>query len=187
MRKIKLEEIQRLVETQNIEFKKSPQLRKEAMKALTAMVNADVGQGTVIFGIDDSGNIVGIGNEGLDGLQKSLAEHIRDKFSPKLMPTIEIVECDGHNLLIVTATRSPSIPLFEYDGRAFVRTGSTMTQLNLSEKLGLIKDRDRNTHPGPWRCSKCKAFAGIVSSVTVTDKGAYKTFDHSCGGEWVPA
>lgn len=186
MKKIELEELKREEETQTVEFKKSLSLRKEAMKALNSMVNSDVASGSVVFGVDPDGSVCGVERDGIDQSQLSLAQHIRDKFDPSLNVIIECVECESCTLIIVKASRPPSIPLHDYDGRAFIREGSSMRQLTVQDRNTLTRSRDRSCHHGPWKCDSCGMWIGVLSSVVVTDTGPKKLYDCSCGGEFWP-
>jgi predicted HTH transcriptional regulator len=186
-RKVTIQDIQKLVETQSAERKKSLSLQKEGMEALDGMVNTDSRKGLVIFGVAPDGTIVGIEPGNLDKAQLSLAQHIRTKFDPPLISNIEILECDGNHLILISAERLANTPYHEYDGRAFIREGSSKRQLSLSEKQSLTKRRDRDHHTGPWKCDKCGSLVGMLMSVELTNQGMKKTYKCGCGGEFWPA
>jgi predicted HTH transcriptional regulator len=187
MKKISSDVLTRLVETQEIEFKKSLNLRKEGMKALDGMVNTDGGSGTVVFGVAPDGTVAGVDPKALDRSQQTLAQHIRGKFDPTLSCDIEVLDCEGKRLIAVRGTRPGDVPLHEYDGRAYIREGSTTRQLTLREKSTLRKRRDRGSHPGPWQCDRCGTWVGTLSAVAITDEGPKKVYDCGCGGEFWPA
>lgn len=187
MKHITIEQLSRLAETQDVEFKNSLNLRKEGMRALNAMVNADPARGTVLFGVAPDGAVVGVDPATVDRAQQTLAQHIREKFDPHLNVTIETLDCDGKTLVEVRATRPRSVPYHEYDGRAFIREGSTSRQLNLQEKATLTRQRDRAQHGGPWQCDSCGAWVGILTQLVMTSEGPRKTYQCSCGREFWPA
>jgi predicted HTH transcriptional regulator len=185
---ISITQLQGLGESQTLEFKRSVALLKEACVALCAMVNAESANGVVVFGVDPSGEVSGLGNDNLDSTQRTIAQHCHQKFDPPLSLEIHPFACEGKNVLVMKATRQRSTPYHEYDGRAYVRVGSTSQQLSLDAKQRLQRSRDRNLHNGPWRCDTCGGFAGSISVVHMTDKGPVKAFTHGrCGGEWWPA
>lgn len=73
-----IEKIIQTGETQSIEFKKSLSLMKEGCKTLCGMLNTEIGNGMVLFGISPENDVVGIvGN--LDSTQRTLVQHIRQK------------------------------------------------------------------------------------------------------------
>jgi predicted HTH transcriptional regulator len=181
------EEIQKLGERQTVEFKKSLSLQKEAMEALCGMINTDNGTGIVLFGVAPDGSIVGIEPGNLDSAQKSLAQTVRQKFDPPIICSIEIVECAGKSLVLLKADRAANVSYHEYDGRAYIREGSSKRQLSFNEKQHLSKKRNRGQHNGPWRCSRCGSFVGMLSSIVITDEGIKKSYDCPCGGEFWPA
>ena len=131
-------------ERQNVEFKKSLSESKEALKSLCAMINSDLAVGTVFFGID----------------QESLSQKVRDNFDPRPIVHIQLEGYAGKQILVLRAKRPPSIPYYEYDGRALIREGTENRILTISEKKNLDKRRNRDSHLGPWRCNKCGARVG---------------------------
>ena len=76
-----LEELVRKGESQALEFKKSLSLQREGLEALCAMVNSDLAQGTVVFGIEADGTICGIEQGNLDTAQRSLSQVIKTNLS----------------------------------------------------------------------------------------------------------
>ncbi|MHB8105109.1 MAG: AlbA family DNA-binding domain-containing protein [Dehalococcoidales bacterium] len=183
---ISKEEILKLFEGQTIEFKKSLGLIKEASEALCGMLNSDISKGVVLFGISPDGSITGVEQGNLDSAQRTITQHIRQKFEPSLICTIEIFECENKKLVKLEAKREPAIAYHEYDGRAYIREGSTTRQLSYQEKQNLLKKRDRSQHNGPWRCDKCGQLVGQLYSYKITDTGMEKTFECGCGGEFWP-
>jgi predicted HTH transcriptional regulator len=181
------EELHRLIETQGVERKRSLAERREGLEALDAMVNADAATGHVLFGVDPEGNAIGIEPGNADKAQRSLAQHIRDQFHPAVNVEIGAVDCDGKWVLVVSGRRDRSVPLVEYDGRAFIREGSITRQLDLTEKLRIIRHRDRDQHPGPWKCDKCGSLVGQLFAVVFDGTTMRKTYECHCGGQYWPA
>ena len=134
VRRITREELSQLGESQAVEFKRSLASRGDGMKALDAMVNTDSAEGTVLFGVDDDGTPVGVEAGNLDQVQLGLAQHIRSKFDPAIRVTIETLECEGRTLIAIHGVRPQTVPYHEYDGRAFIREGSSNRQLALKDK-----------------------------------------------------
>jgi len=185
-RKVNANDFKETTESQHLEFKKSLSLRKDALEALNAMVNSDAAKGCVVFGIDPQGAVVGIEPGNLDSAQQSLSQHIREKFEPALVHTIEILDCEGKVLLTIQAERSKNTPYHEYDGRAFIREGSSNRQLSLQEKKGFTKRRDRDQHNGPWKCDGCGSVVGMLMNMNVSDQGVTKSYYCDCGGSYWP-
>lgn len=135
-----IERILQTGETQSVEFKKSLSLRKEGCKTLCGMLNAEVDAGIVLFGISPENEVVGIeGN--LDSAQRSLVQHIQQKFDPSIKVSIQIEEYEGKKILILSAKRSSDVCYYEYDGRTFLREGSTTRCLSIQEKESLNNSR----------------------------------------------
>jgi predicted HTH transcriptional regulator len=183
---IDLGDIRKLGETQRVEFKKSLSLRREALEALCGMINSDNANGMVLFGVSPDGSIDGVEEGNLDSAQKSLVQHIRDKVEPPIVCIVEVLQCVGKTLLLLKASRAPGVPYHEYDGRAYIREGSTRRQLSYDEKRQLFKKRDRDQHSGPWQCDRCGAVVGRLIGIAITAQGVKKSYDCGCGGEYWP-
>ncbi|MBD3226836.1 MAG: hypothetical protein GF329_01505 [Candidatus Lokiarchaeota archaeon] len=82
-------------ETQKLEFKRSLSLIKEGLEALTAMVNTDDGEGTVIFGIEDDGTPCGVELGNLDRAQQTINQRANTYIHPKLILSIKLGNLDG--------------------------------------------------------------------------------------------
>ena len=135
-----IERILQTGETQSVEFKKSLSQMKEGCKTICAMLNTEMGAGMVLFGISPENDVVGIrGN--LDSAQKSLAQHIQQKFDPSIKISIQIEEYEDKKILILSAKRSNDVRYYEYDGRAFLKEGSTKRCLSIQEKESLNDNR----------------------------------------------
>lgn len=184
--RINPEEVRKLAEVQTVEFKKSLSLRKEALKALCGMINSDSAAGTVLFGVSPDGSISGIEPGNLDSAQKKLVQNVRQKFDPPVVCNIEVLECEDKYLIRLKADRALGVSYHEYDGRAYIREGSTTRQLSYDEKQQLSKKRNRDQHNGPWRCDRCGSVVGMLFSMVVTDQGVKKSYDCRCGGEFWP-
>ena len=104
------------------------------------MLNAEVDAGMVLFGISPENEVVGIeGN--LDSAHRSLVQHIQQKFDPSIKVSIQIEEYEGKKILILSAKRSSDVCYYEYDGRTFLREGSTTRCLSIQEKESLNNAR----------------------------------------------
>lgn len=182
-----LKELVQRGESQTLEFKKSLSLQREGLEALCAMVNSDLARGTVVFGIGDDGTICGIEEGNLDTAQRSISQAIRNKFDPPLIVRIEVDELNGEKLLVISAERPQDVPYHEYDGRAWIRQGSEKHRLSLAQRQQLTKRRNRDSHPGPWRCDRCRSWVGVLHSFEISNEGMKKTYKCGCGGEFWPA
>ena len=174
-------------ESQATEFKLSLAARDDGLRSLCAMVNTDAGTGVIVFGVAPDGTIQGIEPGNLDRAQQSLAQVIGSKFEPQLAAVIEIHRVGAHALLSLTATRLKSVAYHEFDGRAYIRVGTTVRQLTLVEKNALARSRDRHLHPGPWKCNGCNTWVGVLAGFNVTERGMERSFSCGCGGEFWPA
>lgn len=157
-----------------------------AVERNCGMINADAAQGTVIFGVEPDGSVSGVEPGNLDKAQKTLSQKIVAQFDPPIVSSINVVEHLGKKLLILRGTRNAKVAYHEYDGRAFIREGTSTRQLKLSEKQGLRRRRNGDEHNGPWRCDKCRSLVGQLAHFEFSDKGMKKTYRCDCGGEFWP-
>jgi predicted HTH transcriptional regulator len=174
-------------ESQEWERKRSLALQREGLEALCGMVNAETAHGAVGFGIAPDGSLVGVEAGDLDRAQQSMLQTVRAKFDPPVQCSVWVVEDSGRRFVVVEARRSRDVPYHEFDGRAWIREGTTTRQLTAAEKRSLQRMRDRDLHNGPWRCNRCGSIAGMLVSMEIGEKGARKTYGCGCGGEYWPA
>lgn len=125
------------MESQNTEYKSN--WRDEYLKVVCAFANAE--GGNLIIGIDDRGNPVGIKDA------KKLLEDLPNKVRNKLgiIPSVEIKKKSGQE--VINIITSPSSVPISYDGKYYVRSGSTVMELKgndlanfLMRKLGRTWD-----------------------------------------------
>lgn len=107
------------IESQVKEFKSS--WRDEYLKTICAFSNTDGGK--LIIGVDDNGNLIGVKNA------KKLMEDIPNKARNKLgiIPSVEIKQKDDKEIIHVLV--HPSYVPISYDGRYYIRSGSTSLEL----------------------------------------------------------
>jgi predicted HTH transcriptional regulator len=182
-----LDEIKKKYESQEVELKKTTSSLREACESLCGMLNTDKGIAQIIFGIDPNYNIFSIPFEDLDKSQKSIGNHVNQKFDPSILPSIEIIEIDGAYLISLKANRSRGISYYEYNGRAFIREGSQVRQLTREEKIIIEAKRNRDKHNGPWKCDKCGAITMNFTGAVFDGHKLTKTYECGCGGEYWPA
>lgn len=111
------------VESQAIEFKSD--WRDEHLKVISAFTNAD--GGNLIIGVDDDGNPIGIKNS------KKLLENIPNIVRNKLgiIPSVNIEKRRDKEIVKVVIKPS-SVPI-SYDGKYYIRSGSTTQELKGKE------------------------------------------------------
>jgi predicted HTH transcriptional regulator len=117
---MQLEELQKLVtkgESEDLEFKKSSGQRSEAAKTICALLNG-LG-GFVLFGVSDTGEIVGqqVSTKTIEDIALELR-----RIEPPAFPDIETITIGGERVVIVV--RVPGkLGTYCYDGRPYIRHG----------------------------------------------------------------
>ena len=182
-----LEELLEQDEGQNLEFKKSLSEINEALESLSAMVNADSAHGIVLFGVEPDRTPCGVEPGNLDSAQRTISQKVGQKIDPTLLVEISVLTWRGKHIITLKGNRGKDIPYHEYDGRAWIRQGSENVRLGISEKEQLRTRRNRDSHPGPWKCNRCGSYAGTLSGIVLTKDGLKKCYDCHCGGEFWPA
>lgn len=108
-------------ESEFVEFKKSTGEHKEALQAISAMLNKH-GRGDLYFGVRDNGDVVG--QMVSDSTVKQIRSWISDKIEPAIHPVIEKISDEkGHDYVHVSfeGLRAP----YSADGRYFIRVGTS--------------------------------------------------------------
>lgn len=95
-------------ESETVEFKKSTGEHKEALQAISAMLNKH-SRGELYFGVKDDGNI--IGQDVSDATLRQVASWISDKIEPAVFPTVERLGSDGGLSYIKVAFSGADAPL----------------------------------------------------------------------------
>lgn len=116
------------IETQNIEFKSI--WCDEYLKVISAFANSDGGE--LIIGVDDNRNPVGVKNA------KKLLEDIPNKVKNKLgiIPSTGVEHKDDKEIISIKISPS-SVPI-SYDGKFYMRSGSTVQELKGQELANFV-------------------------------------------------
>ena len=123
-------------ESDQLEFKRSTSLLKEAVQSLCGFANHQ--GGVLYFGVTDDGGIVG--QTVSDDTLKNIANTIKLNTDPKLYPQIEKVELEGKTCIRVWIEQSPLKPHVAY-GRPYIRVGTTTQQLSQDQYQILLQQR----------------------------------------------
>lgn len=112
-------------ENEQVEFKKTTRLLKEAVIAACAFANKR--GGTIFFGIKDDGTV--IGQDVSDDTLKNIANTIKLNTEPRLFPTIDLLTIQGKSCVKITVEESPLKPHTAY-GRPYIRVGASNQQMD---------------------------------------------------------
>jgi hypothetical protein len=117
-------------EGQRVEFKTSFAEQNQAIQSLCAFAHAD--GGSVIFGVEDDGTIVGVqmGRKTLEDFSQVL----RTNTEPQLYPDIRQVPIDGQVLVIATIPKAGPGELFHAFKVAYIRVGKTNEVMSSQEQ-----------------------------------------------------
>ena len=130
-------------ESETVEFKKSTGEHKEALQAVSAMLNKH-GYGTLCFGVKNDGTV--IGQDVSDATLRQVASWVSDKVEPSVFPTIEWLE-DGDGLSYIKVAFSGADAPYSADGRYFTRVGTSNKALSASELSAMVVKRERACNP----------------------------------------
>ena len=133
------EEIVSLVasgESERLEFKLRTGTRREAAKALCAMLNQQ--GGTVLFGITPGGKVVG--QQVSERTMEEVSAEIR-KIEPPVFPDVERCRVAGALEVIVVRVAPGQMPPYRYGGIAFRRIGNTTVAMSSDEHDRMLIER----------------------------------------------
>lgn len=122
-------------ESENIEYKSN--WNDDCLKVISAFANTSGGE--LIIGVNDNKNMLGILNA--RKLLVDLPNKIRDKLG--IIPTVKIEKKKGKEIVIVKIELS-SVPI-SYDGRYYIRSGSTTQQLQEQQLIDFLIKKSGKT------------------------------------------
>ncbi|UAL07932.1 MAG: ATP-binding protein [Candidatus Methanogranum gryphiswaldense] len=125
---------------------KDPRIEKAVLKTLVAFLNTD--GGTLLIGISDDGNVIGIDEdsfENRDKLNLHMTHLIANQIGNDFLHFISfrLVDFDGKGVMRVTCQKS-NMPVFLIDGKNetfFVRSGPSSIDLNGTDLLNYAATR----------------------------------------------
>lgn len=125
-------------ESELIEFKTSTGERKEAVESICAILNKHT-KGTLYFGIDDNGFVIGQ-KQISDSTKKDISRTISEMLEPKIVPTIEILNIEGKEVIKVSfyGNNRP----YSVNGKYLIRIGTENRRMSNDELKRLIKNDD---------------------------------------------
>ena len=120
-------------ETENLEFKTTTGEIKEALNSIVAMLNKS-GYGTIYFGVDNKGNVVGqdIGSMTLNDVSQNITRDI----SPAIVPKISLELLEDKNVIKVEFSGSEKP--YSVKGKYFIRFGDEDRLLTTQQLRELI-------------------------------------------------
>lgn len=127
---MQLEKLKNLIlrsESESVEFKKTTGQRTEAAKTICALLNG-LG-GCLIFGVSDRGELIGqqVTNKTLEDLATELR-----RIEPPAFPEIKTIFIEGDRKIILIRVNGEQ-GTYTYDGRPYLRHGSTTQMMPRSE------------------------------------------------------
>ena len=153
-----LEDIVARGEHERLEFKSSfrwdmnqgkvnKSLERSVMKTIAALLNSDGGQ--LIIGVDDSGNVTGLGNDyrslpkqNADGFQNHFSNVFHTMIGPEFRQFVEVSVHKINNaeccLVRVLPANRPAYLRSDSGEEFYIRTGNGTTALRLSEAAAYI-------------------------------------------------
>lgn len=160
--------LNRLGESQTYERKVDGQWQT-GLTGICAMLNSS-GRGTLACGVRNDGTVAGVAASNLDTVMRSRSQTIVAKFEPNIVHQWHVVSHPDGTVLILEAERFPGVAVHAYDGRVFVREGTTNRQLTMAEALALASSRTAGPLVGPHVCPACgyRSALGMTVGGTIT-------------------
>jgi ATP-dependent DNA helicase RecG len=140
-------------ESERVEWKESASDADAILRALGALANdlGGTGQpGFLVIGLNNQGSPVGpllLGPQADEIQQKLAARMTSTKIFPTPVATMEIVEHQGHSLIVVRVDPYPVPPVLTVDGVAFVHVGSTTRRASDAHFQRLRERRPEHHQP----------------------------------------
>ena len=125
-------------ESETVEFKKTTGEKKEAAKALSAMLNGQGGM--VLFGVHPSGQVVGqnVADKTLENITQACRE-IRP-WHPPSIERVPVPDRANHEVLVVTVGAGANKP-YSYKGRYYLRSGASTVEMPDETHVALVLEQ----------------------------------------------
>jgi len=133
-------------ETETIELKKSLASLDQSVKTVSAFLNHK--GGTIYFGIDNNGIVVG--QSVTDSNLRKVSQKIRDKISPEVIPDIEEINLEGRPVIRVRVKNHGNC-LYYCNGIAYTRCGTETVPI----PPGQLEERIIEKHKLSWEDQIC--------------------------------
>ena len=128
-----------LGEDSTIEFKRELPHRHSLAEEIAAFANAN--GGTILIGVDDDREIVGVDRQDLDEIEKTVVEICHDSIAPLVFIFTEKLQIDDKNLLKIEVPRS--LFVHSTSGVYFIRQGSSKRQIPADYLARLLQSRSQ--------------------------------------------
>lgn len=135
---IDVERVLKRGEDQTLEFKAKMPRPMQLAAAICAFANTE--GGTIIIGIDDKGEVLGLGKESQDF--ERVMERVRDLCLPPVPIEVQRFSYKGKEIGAIVVPRSPFVHSTG-DGRYLIRAGSSNHPLTPTEIIPLLQSRYR--------------------------------------------
>lgn len=123
-------------ESEVVEFKRTTNERREAVRTLCALLNHRGGR--VLFGVEANGQV--IGQQVSDHTIEEIAQEIKE-LDPPAFPTIDRVDIGGgREVIVMTVTQGPVRP-YSYKGQSYRRVGNTSPVMSRDEYNRMLLER----------------------------------------------
>lgn len=136
-------------ESEEVEFKKSTSLIKEAIISICAILNKHK-KGKLYFGIKDNGEIVG--QEVSQNTLRVISQTIYNNLEPKIFPEIKEIKLENKSCIEIIFEGN-SVPYFAY-GRSYIRVADEDKQINNKELENLFTKKINNENE--WDLKICE-------------------------------
>lgn len=162
-------------ESDILEFKQElPQKDRQLLKTVVAFSNSSQG-GRIIFGVDDSGLIIGVKPDTVSGLKDNLVNMISEACTPQIYIDLSLETIEDKTLLIATVPHGRATPYYikkeGLEHGTYVRIGATTRQAEQEKLQELILEGNNKSYDSvvdrdaqPVSEEEVTAFAELVHS-----------------------
>jgi ATP-dependent DNA helicase RecG len=126
-------------ESETVELKKSLSQLEKALKTACAFANHK--GGAIYFGIDEQTNSV-VGQVATDSNIKNISQQIRQRISPQIIPSIEVIKIEKKPVIKVTISKFGN-DIHYFDGKPYKRSGTETVVMSPNEIKKLIIDASK--------------------------------------------
>ncbi|MCL2188479.1 MAG: ATP-binding protein [Defluviitaleaceae bacterium] len=134
-------------ESEIVEVKKSTSLLKKGIKSMVAILNKH-NEGTLFFGINDDGDIVG--QDIFNSTIRDISKHIKDYVQPMIYPEIKRIPIENSQKEYIRVRFAGDCQPYSYKSKFYLRIATSDSKMSEKDIRYQIRPIEKNTFIYPY-------------------------------------
>ena len=120
-------------EDSRTQFKREPISTKSLAEEMVAFSNSN--GGCILFGVEDDGSLVGLSDEQIQEINRTLSDAANDKVRPSIYPETTIIRLEEQLVMVLTVRPGISKPYSDKSGGFWVKSGPDKRRITSREEI----------------------------------------------------